>query len=159
MTTSEPLARLAAELDFIGRRLQVVSSELQHAQLAAMPQPIPVQPYQPSMAPPPMPMPQMQQPSMAMAPPPPPGAMPPPPYVPPQPLPERLGQEGAGSKVLAWVGGSVTLLGIVLLMVLAVQRGWLGPEPRVFVGGGLGLALIGGGLWVQIGRASCRERV
>ena len=149
MTTSEPLARLAAELDFIGRRLQVVSSELQHAQLAAMPQPIPVQPYQPSMAPPPMPMPQMQQPSMAMAPPPPPGAMPPPPYVPPQPLPERLGQEGAGSKVLAWVGGSVTLLGIVLLMVLAVQRGWLGPEPRVFVGGGLGLALIAGGLWVH----------
>ncbi|GAA3430434.1 DUF2339 domain-containing protein [Kutzneria kofuensis] len=70
-------------------------------------------------------------------------------YVPPPPLPERLGREGAGSKVVAWIGGSVTLLGIVLLMVLAVQRGWLGPEPRVLVGGGLGLALIAGGLWVH----------
>src|SRR5436305_2241204 len=47
----------------------------------------------------------------------------------------------AGSRVLAWVGGAVTLLGVVLLLVLAVQRGWLGPLPRVLVGAGFGLAL------------------
>ena len=145
MTTSEPLARLAAELDFIGRRLQVVSQELQHAQLAA-PAARPMQPPMPAPMPPPMPAP----PSGYMAPPP--NAawpQPQPTYVPPPPLPERLGREGAGSRLVSWIGGSVTLLGIVLLMVLAVQRGWLGPEPRVLVGGGLGLALIAGGLWVH----------
>jgi hypothetical protein len=140
MTTSEPLARLAAELDFIGRRLQVVSQELQHAQ-AVGPAPSFVQTS--------MPMPAPFQPPAAMPAPMPPAPMPMPMYVPPPPLPERLGREDAGSKVVAWVGGSVTLLGIVLLMVLAVQRGWLGPEPRVFVGGGLGLALIAGGLWAH----------
>jgi uncharacterized membrane protein len=140
MTTSEPLARLAAELDFIGRRLQVVSQELQHAQVVG-PAPSFVQTS--------MPMPAPFQPPAAMPPPMPPAPMPMPMYVPPPPLPERLGREDAGSKVVAWVGGSVTLLGIVLLMVLAVQRGWLGPEPRVFVGGGLGLALIAGGLWAH----------
>jgi uncharacterized membrane protein len=213
MTTSEPLARLAVELDLIGRRLQVVSQELQQAQLTAAPlqgpfqppapathhpteaqhpaqshqpaafqlptqspqQPAPVQPQMPAgfQQPAPsgpqqpaaslpqmpagvqqpqmlggfqssMPLPQMQP--MPMAPPP--GQMPVPGYLPPPP-PERLGREGAGRNVVAWIGGSVTLLGIVLLMVLAVQRGWLGPEPRVLVGGGLGLTLIAGGLWVH----------
>jgi uncharacterized membrane protein len=144
MTTSEPLARLAAELDFIGRRLQVVSQELQHAQLAT---PIPTPMQQPIY--PPMQQPMPAPPQMA---PPPQAAWPQPQmpnYVPPPPLPERLSREGAGSRLVSWLGGSVTLLGIVLLMVLAVQRGWLGPEPRVLVGGGLGLALIAGGLWVH----------
>ncbi|EWM14886.1 DUF2339 domain-containing protein [Kutzneria sp. 744] len=218
MTTSEPLARLAAELDFIGRRLQVVSQELQHAQPAPPPagapapqstvlppmqppvlgqvprQPtpsagqIPQQPASPAGQPSdPSQIPQQPaapagqpvsgqfaqqpaspagqpswagQPSMSWpssAPQQASGQQTAPPiwpqtqpnYVPPPPLPERLGREGAGSKAVSWIGGSVTLLGIVLLMVLAVQRGWLGPEPRVLVGGGLGLALIAGGLWVH----------
>jgi uncharacterized membrane protein len=85
--------------------------------------------------------------AMPLPPMPPPPPYPMPAYTPPPP--ERLGSDGAGSKVVAWIGGSVTLLGIVLLMVLAVQRGWLGPEPRVLVGGGLGLALIAGGLWAH----------
>ncbi|MFI9380849.1 DUF2339 domain-containing protein [Kutzneria sp. NPDC052558] len=189
MTTSEPLARLAAELDFIGRRLQVVSQELQHTQPAPAPgQPpltAPIAPPQPSgpitgqppapgtagqpsyaaPAQPPMPIagPPAGQPQPAPAfpaypaadPQPlppmiaPPGWVPIPQPGPPVPLPERLSRDGAGGKVVAWIGGSVTLLGIVLLMVLAVQRGWLGPEPRVLVGGGLGLALIAGGLWAH----------
>lgn len=144
MTTSESLARLAAELDFIGRRLQVVSQEIQQAQIAAVP------PFMPGQQPTPTPM-AMPEPITGHAPAPfqPPGPMPA--YLPPPhpPLPPRLGREGAGSKAVAWIGGSVTLLGIVLLMVLAVQRGWLGPVPRVLVGGGLGLALIAGGLWAH----------
>ncbi|WP_265049889.1 DUF2339 domain-containing protein, partial [Amycolatopsis mediterranei] len=64
-------------------------------------------------------------------------------------LGEKLGREGAGSRVLAWVGGAVTLLGVVLLLVLAVQRGWLGPLPRVLVGAGFGLALTGTGVWLH----------
>ncbi len=73
------------------------------------------------------------------------------PYRPYQPAPkvslaERLTKEGAGSRLLAWVGGAVTLLGIVLLLVLAIQRGWFGPLPRVIVGAALGLTLVGIGL-------------
>ncbi|WP_086829697.1 DUF2339 domain-containing protein [Allokutzneria sp. NRRL B-24872] len=60
-----------------------------------------------------------------------------------------LGKEGAGSRLLAWVGGAVTLLGIVLLLVLAIQRGWLGPLPRVLVGAAFGAGLIGAGLWLH----------
>ncbi len=64
-------------------------------------------------------------------------------------LGEKLSKEGAGSRLLAWVGGAVTLLGIVLLLVLAIQRGWFGPAPRVIGGAGLGLVLVGIGLWLH----------
>ncbi|MBB5853658.1 hypothetical protein HDA45_003745 [Amycolatopsis umgeniensis] len=68
-----------------------------------------------------------------------------------QPVPrvslgEKLSKEGAGSRLLAWIGGAVTLLGIVLFLVLAIQRGWFGPVPRVIGGAVLGLALVGIGL-------------
>ncbi|MET7990055.1 DUF2339 domain-containing protein [Amycolatopsis sp. NPDC005232] len=70
-------------------------------------------------------------------------------YTPSPTLSERLGKEGAGSRLLAWVGGAVTLLGVVLLLVLAVQRGWLGPLPRVLVGAVFGAALVGAGAWLH----------
>lgn len=79
-------------------------------------------------------------------------------YPPPQPLPahpptprlwEKLSQDGAGSRLLAWAGGVITLAGVVLLLVLAIQRGWLGPGPRVLLGVGLGLALAGIGMWLH----------
>ncbi|MDT8910763.1 DUF2339 domain-containing protein [Amycolatopsis sp. PS_44_ISF1] len=72
-------------------------------------------------------------------------AMPQPPSVPRTTLGERLRREGAGARVLAWVGGAVTLLGMVLLLVLAVQRGWLGPLPRVLLGAAFGAGLVGMG--------------
>ncbi|MEV6910008.1 DUF2339 domain-containing protein [Amycolatopsis sp. NPDC051071] len=73
------------------------------------------------------------------------------PYQPYRPVPkvtlaEKLSKEGAGSRLLAWVGGAVTLLGIVLFLVLAIQRGWFGPLPRVIGGAALGLTLVGIGL-------------
>jgi uncharacterized membrane protein len=70
----------------------------------------------------------------------------PPPQPPPPPGPtlwERLSRDGAGSRILAWAGGVVTLAGVVLLLILAIQRGYLGPLPRVLLGAGLGLALAG----------------
>ncbi|MGM1059744.1 DUF2339 domain-containing protein [Saccharothrix sp. Mg75] len=76
----------------------------------------------------------------------------PPQWTPPPPrrsLFDRLGQDGAGSRLLAWVGGAVTLLGVVMLLVLAVQRGYLGPLPRVLGGAALGAALVGAGLWLH----------
>ncbi|WP_238413097.1 DUF2339 domain-containing protein [Saccharothrix deserti] len=74
------------------------------------------------------------------------------PAPPPPPRPslfDRLSKDGAGSKLLAWVGGAVTLLGVVLLLVLAVQRGYLGPLPRVLGGAALGGVLVGLGLWLH----------
>jgi uncharacterized membrane protein len=66
-----------------------------------------------------------------------------PPAEPPPTLWERLSRDGAGSRILAWVGGVVTLAGVVLLLILAIQRGYLGPLPRVLLGAGLGLTLAG----------------
>lgn len=66
----------------------------------------------------------------------------PPPRPPKPPLSERLSAEGAGSKMLAWIGGGITLIGVVLLLVLAIQRGWIGPVPRVVVGAVLAGSLI-----------------
>ncbi|MFE3172188.1 DUF2339 domain-containing protein [Amycolatopsis sp. NPDC059090] len=70
-------------------------------------------------------------------------------YTPSPTLRERLGREGAGSRLLAWVGGAVTLLGVVLLLILAIQRGWLGPLPRVAVGAAFGGILVGAGAWLH----------
>ncbi|WP_230863021.1 DUF2339 domain-containing protein [Amycolatopsis camponoti] len=159
MTTEDVLLRLAGEIDDLGRRLAVVGSELRtvradQPQQAEQPKPA-EQPQQP-----PQPQPWSLPPQQQMPPPWPPHPWQPPRqyYVPPQapyqPVPrqtlgEKLGKEGAGSRVLAWVGGAVTLLGVVLLLVLAVQRGWLGPLPRVLVGAAFGLALTGAGVWLH----------
>lgn len=73
-----------------------------------------------------------------------------PPHVPPPPAPptlwDRLSQDGAGSRLLAWAGGVVTIAGVVLLLVLAIQRGLLGPLPRVVIGAVLAFGLVGVGL-------------
>ena len=45
--------------------------------------------------------------------------------------------------MLAWTGGGVTLLGVVLLLALAASRDWFGPPVRVAGGALLGVALIG----------------
>jgi uncharacterized membrane protein len=58
-------------------------------------------------------------------------------------------REGLGPRLVAWTGGTVTLLGIVLLLVLAANRGWLAPEARVVGGAVLALALVGVAAWVD----------
>ncbi|MGV9361562.1 DUF2339 domain-containing protein [Amycolatopsis sp. NPDC003731] len=133
---------------------QPKAAEQPQAEPPPQPQPQPPpRPVRPESVP--WPQYQWQPPQPQYAPPPPqqrpPYAPPPTPYlpVPRQTLGEKLGKEGAGSRVLAWVGGAVTLLGVVLLLVLAVQRGWLGPLPRVLVGAGFGLALTGTGVWLH----------
>jgi uncharacterized membrane protein len=148
-----PLLRLADEVSEIGRRLDEVGAELRRYQPEELARPVAAPEVAIQHSPQPTPAPVM------------PAPMPPPGYVPPlypgqwqapAPTPrqksslfEALGKDGAGSRVLAWVGGAVTLLGVVLLLVLAVQRGWLGPLPRVLGGAALGGALIGIGLWVH----------
>jgi uncharacterized membrane protein len=55
----------------------------------------------------------------------------------------------SGAQLLAWTGGVVTLLGVVLLLVLVASRGWFAPQARVVAGGVLGVALVGLGVWLH----------
>ena len=54
-----------------------------------------------------------------------------------------------GAKALAFAGGIVTLLGVVFFFVLAVNRGWIGPELRVACGGIASAIVFGAGLWLE----------
>jgi uncharacterized membrane protein len=54
-----------------------------------------------------------------------------------------------GARVLAWAGGIVTVLGIVFFFVLAVNRGWIGPEIRVACGAAVSALAFGAGLWLR----------
>ncbi|HSC92603.1 MAG TPA: DUF2339 domain-containing protein [Gaiellaceae bacterium] len=49
-------------------------------------------------------------------------------------LPALTVSDLLGARGLAWAGGIVTLLGVVFLFVLAVNRGWIGPAERVSIG-------------------------
>jgi uncharacterized membrane protein len=61
----------------------------------------------------------------------------------PQPVaPPRPRSSISGARLLAWVGSGVTLLGIVMLLVLAASRGWFSPPARVSAGAVLGVALV-----------------
>ena len=51
-----------------------------------------------------------------------------------------------GARLLAVTGGGVTLVGVVLLLVLAASRGWFGAEARIVLGAVVGLALVGSGV-------------
>lgn len=62
-----------------------------------------------------------------------------------QPEQPRSWADTAGLKILGWVGGGVTVLGIVMLLVVAAQQGLIGPLARVFIGAVLGAMLIAGG--------------
>jgi uncharacterized membrane protein len=54
-----------------------------------------------------------------------------------------------GAKALAFAGGVVTLLGVVFFFVLAVNRGWIGPELRVACGGIASSLVFAGGMWLH----------
>ncbi|MEV6390761.1 DUF2339 domain-containing protein [Nocardia xishanensis] len=77
----------------------------------------------------------------------------PPGMVPPAP-PRREPQipwwqrDGVISRVLAVAGVAVTLIGVVMLLVLAAQAGFFGPVPRVVSGAVFSVALVGAGVRV-----------
>jgi uncharacterized membrane protein len=68
--------------------------------------------------------------------------------VPKVPLRPRLGAV-LGARVLALVGGVVTLLGVVLLFALAVNRGWVGPWARCGIGALASALVFTGGIWLR----------
>ncbi len=80
-----------------------------------------------------------------------------PPYLrPPTPGPSlrdrvaAAGERGLIGKILAVAGVGITLIGVVLLLVLAAQAGLLSPQLRVAGGAVLAVALVAGGL--RVGR-------
>ena len=137
---SQQLARVSADLTELDRLLAERPSAPQPA-----PQPVPIpQPYVPpaaQYAPPPAPYW------------PPPQQATPPPVAPPPPRPKPRRPRDASwiGKVLAVAGVAVTLIGVVLLLVLAAQAGILRPEIRVGAG-----ALFAGALVVVASRLYTR---
>ena len=63
-------------------------------------------------------------------------------------VPKAPRDEGWIGKLLAVAGVAVTLVGVVLLLVLAAQAGLLRPEFRVAAGGGLAVALVAVAAWL-----------
>lgn len=140
---SQQLARVSADLTELDRLLaeQPPAPQPAASQQPVAPQPAPyvapAVPYWPQY-PPQYPPPYQQQ----YRPP----VQPAPVPVPPKPRPERT--EGWIGKVLAVAGVAVTLVGVVLLLVLAAQAGILRPEFRVAGGVVLAVGLVAAGVWL-----------
>jgi uncharacterized membrane protein len=142
------VARLSEEFAALGRQMGSVGQDLAvlRTQLAAQPQPVQPRYVQPQYVPPPQPR------------------YSPPQYVPPQrpPLPQQTWtppparpprtpwwqRDGMISRLLAVAGAGVTLIGVVLLLVLAAQAGFFGPVARVAAGGALSGTLVVVGIYV-----------
>ena len=54
-----------------------------------------------------------------------------------------------GGHLLAWLGGIATLAGIVLFLVVAISRGWVGIDARVALGGAGSALLVALGAWLH----------
>ncbi|MEB3368135.1 DUF2339 domain-containing protein [Saccharopolyspora mangrovi] len=130
----DTLQLVAGELAAIGQRLSYLGSVLQ-TEAANRPQEAPAPPAAPAQPAEPVPAhsPQVAEPR------------------------RRFRADLEPSRVLAWVGGGVTLLGVVFLLVLAVQQDWLGPAARVAGGALLAALLIAAGWWVH--RKAAEQRV
>jgi uncharacterized membrane protein len=61
---------------------------------------------------------------------------------------QTLGEE-LGGRLLAWLGGAATLLGIVLFLVLAISHGWVDEQARVVLAGIASTALMAAGIWLH----------
>ena len=52
----------------------------------------------------------------------------------------------SGARLLAWTGGAITLVGVVLVLVLAASREWFTPPARIAAGAMLAVVLVGIGI-------------
>ena len=57
-----------------------------------------------------------------------------------------------GAKLFAWIGGLALFLGILFFVKLSLERGWISPVMRTWIGLGVGGSLIGAGLRLQRNR-------
>jgi uncharacterized membrane protein len=138
------ISRLSADFAAISAQLARVSADLTELDRMLSEQPQTPQPLTPQPAPyvpPAVPYWPQYSPQYAQ----------PRPYVPPPPAPPKPRQErseGWIGKVLAVAGVAVTLIGVVLLLVLAAQAGILRPEFRVAGGAVLAGALVAAAWWL-----------
>ncbi|MEO3760610.1 DUF2339 domain-containing protein [Mycobacterium sp. B14F4] len=135
------IARLSADFAALSQQLARASADLTELDRVLA--------QRPAVSPPPYWPPQYvpQYPQYQAPPPPPPAPAPTPvPVPPPAPRPPR--DQGWIGKLLAVAGVAVTLIGVVLLLVLAAQAGILRPEIRVAAGAVLAAALVGAGAWL-----------
>lgn len=137
------VAQLSGDFSALGQQMRHVGENLAvlQAQLASVPRP------QPQPQPVPQPMYRPPVPQTAPAPPPPAPAAPYRPAPPPVPRPRVVREpwwqrDGMISRVLAVAGVAVTLIGVVMLLVLAAQAGFFGPELRVVAGGLFSVGLV-----------------
>jgi uncharacterized membrane protein len=173
--TADPYEAMADELGRLGRRLDGIGTELRALRTAAGPAPttgLPAGPTPPGARDPGRPEPPPREPvGPGPVPPHPAWAQPVPaagPWAPPsrasqpgapapggaqpwaapapRPAPRRRLPELSGFRLLAWLGGAVTLLGVVMVLVLAASRGLFTPPFRIGAGALLGAALVGVGL-------------
>jgi uncharacterized membrane protein len=124
-----------ARIDDLERRIRLLQGELHElrAEVSTPPaRPAPAAPVPPP-PPPPAPPPRRPQP-----------VQPPRPPAPPRPKVELA--DLLGARALAWAGGVVTALGVVLFFVLAVNRGWIGPVERVSLGALASCLVFAGGI-------------
>ena len=131
---SQYMARVSTDLAALDRLLAEQAQPAQVAQPVPQAQPYPPMPYWPQYQPQyqaPVAVPQVAAPPMG---------------APPVGKPPR-DQNWIG-KLLAVAGVAVTLIGVVLLVVLAAQAGILRPEIRVAGGALLAGALVGVGVWL-----------
>ena len=132
MTSIEALEqRLAAlEQEVADLRRRVRGEGHAHLEQRARPVAPPAAPSRPASAPPP--------PAQPIRPP-----------RPPRPRREIDLSRLLGAFGLAVTGGVVTVLGIVFLFVLAVNRGWIGPELRLGLGAAVSVGLFAAGVWLR----------
>lgn len=151
------IARLSADFAAVSAYMARVSTDLTELDrlLSERPAPVAAAPYwqqYPQQYAPQYAQPQYQPPPVSTAPAP--AAAPTPPVPPPAiprpavPTPRPPRSEGWIGKVLAVAGVAVTLIGVVLLLVLAAQAGILRPEFRVAAGAVLAGALVAAAWWL-----------
>lgn len=133
------IARLSADFAAVSAYMARVSTDLTELDrlLSERPAPVAVAPYW-QQYPQHYAQPQYQTPPVATAPAPRPPAL----------APQKPRSEGWIGKVLAVAGVAVTLIGVVLLLVLAAQAGILRPEFRVAAGAALAGALVAAAGWL-----------
>src|SRR5262245_1755512 len=140
------IARLSADFAAMSQYMARVSADL-----TTLDRLLTTAPPVPSPAPAPVHAPvAVPAPAAAPAPPPAPVAAPTPPYWSQYraPVAKPPRDEGWIGKLLAVAGVAVTLIGVVLLLVLAAQAGILRPEIRVAAGAALAAALVGAAAWL-----------
>lgn len=143
------VAGLAGQFASMSEQMRRVSADLGSLQ-AQLTSPVVTQQFRPQpVAPQPVaPQPVVPQPRQQWAPPsvqqqgPPRTYAPAPPRVAVSPKEPWWQRDGVISRVLAVAGAGVTLVGVVMLLVLAAQAGWFGPELRVGAGAVFSVILI-----------------